>query len=192
MKNKSETRKRCWGITDDDPLMAEYHDNEWGKPLHDDQRLFEALVLDGAQAGLSWRTILNKRENYRVAFDGFVVEKVAKYNDKKVQELMNNEGIVRNLLKIKSAIKNAQVFMEIQKEFGTFDAYIWGFTDGKTIDNKRKSGDSMLATSPLSDKISKDLKKRGMNFVGSTIIYAMIQAIGIVDDHEEGCFRGWR
>jgi len=191
MKNKTKDEKRCWGITSEDPLMADYHDNEWGKPVHDDRHLFEVLILDGAQAGLSWRTILNKRDNYREAFDNFDVQKVAKYDDKKVQELMDNAGIVRNLLKIRSATRNAKVFIDIQKEFGSFDKYIWGFTNGKIIDNKRKTGDPMLATSPLSDEISKDLKKRGMNFVGSTIIYAIIQTIGIVDDHDEGCYRAW-
>jgi len=191
MKNKTKDEKRCWGITSEDPLMADYHDNEWGKPVHDDRHLFEVLILDGAQAGLSWRTILNKRDNYREAFDNFDVQKVAKYDDKKVQELMDNAGIVRNLLKIRSATRNAKVFIDIQKEFGSFDNYIWGFTSGKTIDNKRKTGDLMLATSPLSDEISKDLKKRGMNFVGSTIIYAIIQTIGMVDDHDEGCYRAW-
>ena len=191
MESKTDGVKRCWGITGEDPLMADYHDNEWGKPVHDDRHLFEVLILDGAQAGLSWRTILNKRDNYREAFDNFDVQKVAKYDDKKVQELMDNAGIVRNLLKIRSATRNAKVFIDIQKEFGSFDNYIWGFTSGKTIDNKRKTGDLMLATSPLSDEISKDLKKRGMNFVGSTIIYAIIQTIGMVDDHDEGCYRAW-
>jgi len=169
--------------------MASYHDLEWGVPQHDDNRLFEVLVLDGAQAGLSWRTILNKRENYRNAFDGFNVKKVASYDDKKVKELLQNEGIVRNKLKIASAIRNANVFIEIQKEFGSFDNYIWAFVDNKPIQNKRKSLSEVTATTPLSDKISKDLKKRGMNFVGSTIIYAIMQTIGMVNDHTIKCFR---
>jgi len=189
MKDK---KKRCWGITGDDLLMSKYHDDEWGKPVHDDRHLFEALVLDGAQAGLSWRTILNKRENYRKAFNNFDVRKVAKYDAKKIKELMGNKGIVRNLLKIKSAVRNAEAFMGIQREFGSFDKYIWGFVNGKTVVNKRKNKSEVPAKTALSDKISKDLKKRGMSFVGSTIIYAMIQAVGIVDDHEVGCYRSWK
>ena len=187
----SDGKIRCWGITAEDKLMADYHDNEWGKPVHDDRHLFEVFVLDGAQAGLSWRTILNKRENYRKAFDNFNIKKVAKYDEEKVTELMNNEGIVRNRLKIESAIKNAKVFLEIQKEFGSFDKYIWSFTKGKIINNKRKTDSPMPVTSSLSDEIIKDLKKRGMSFVGSTIVYAIIQAIGIVNDHEEGCYKTW-
>ncbi len=180
--------KRCpW--PQNDQLMTNYHDKEWGVPVHDDNHLFEVLCLDGAQAGLSWRTILHKRENYRKAFDGFDVRKVALYGDKKVDELLGNAGIVRNRLKIRSAIRNANVFVEIQKEFGTFDSYLWGFTKGKTIDGKRVSMQSVPATTTLSDTISKDLKKRGMNFVGSTIIYAVLQSMGIVNDHRTDCFR---
>jgi len=181
--------ERCWGLEASDTLMMEYHDNEWGIPVHDDNHLFEVLVLDGAQAGLSWRTILNKRENYRKAFDKFDVKKVAKYDSKKIKELLQNAGIVRNKLKINSAIRNAKVFIEIQKEFGSFDAYIWGFVDGKPIKNARKSLSDVPSTTKLSDKISKDLKERGMNFVGSTIIYAIIQSIGMVNDHHVDCFR---
>lgn len=183
------TKKRCWGIVEDDSLMARYHDEEWGNPVHDDRHLFEVVILDGAQAGLSWSTILSKRENYRKAFDNFEVDKVAAYDEDKVAELLVNEGIVRNRLKIASAIKNAKVFIEIQNEFGSFDAYIWGFVDGQTIMNKRKNMADVPATTKLSDEISKDLKRRGMNFVGSTIVYAIIQTIGLVNDHEVGCFR---
>ncbi len=172
-----------------DALMTEYHDKEWGVPVHDDRHLFEVLILDGAQAGLSWRTILNKRENYRKAFDNFDVKKVAKYDAKKVRKLLQDEGIVRNKLKIASAVRNAKVFMEIQKEFGSFDAYIWGFVNGKPIKNKWKSVSDLPAKTELSDTISKDLKNRGMNFVGSTIIYAVMQTIGMVNDHEIECFR---
>ncbi len=181
--------KRCWGSNGSDTLMAEYHDKEWGVPVHDDRRLFEVLILDGAQAGLSWRTILNKRENYREAFDNFDVKKVAKYDAKKMQELLQDEGIVRNKLKIASAVRNAKVFMEIQKEFGSFDAYIWGFVNGKPIKNKWKRLSDLPARTELSDTISKNLKRHGMNFVGSTIIYAIMQGIGMVNDHEMGCFR---
>lgn len=189
--DKTESKNRCWGIDDSDKLMADYHDYEWGKPVHDDQHLFEILILDGAQAGLSWRTILNKRENYRQAFDNFDVNKVASYNEEKIQELMNNAGIVRNLLKIKSATRNAKIFIQIQKEFGSFDNYLWGFTDGKTIKNNWTKQSEVPATSPLSDKISKDLKKRGMNFVGSTIIYSIMQTTGIVDDHLVDCYKAF-
>jgi len=184
-------KKRCWGISDDDQLMAEYHDNEWGKPVHDDRHLFEIFILDGAQAGLSWSTILNKRENYRKAFDNFNVKKVASYNDKKIKELMNNAGIVRNKLKIASAIRNAKVFIEIQKEFGSFDKYIWGFVNGKPVVNKWKKTADIPSTAPLSDEISKDLKKRGMNFVGSTIVYAIMQGMGLVNDHGADCHKSW-
>lgn len=184
-----ETKQRCAWPENSTDLMLAYHDNEWGVPVHDDQRHFEVLVLDGAQAGLSWNTILNKRENYRKAFDNFDVNKVAAYGNKKVRELLDNPGIVRNRLKIASAVRNAKVFIEIQKEFGSYDTYIWSFVDGKTIDNKYKNMSDIPATSELSDTISKDLKKRGMNFVGSTIIYAVMQSIGLVNDHELGCFR---
>lgn len=182
---------RCWGIKDGDLLYTKYHDDEWGKPIYDDQKLFESLILDGAQAGLSWRTILSKRDNYRKAFDNFNVGKVALYDEEKIESLMTSEGIIRNKLKIKSAINNAKVFISIQKEFGSFSNYIWGFTDFKIIKNNWKRGEKIPATSPLSDDISRDLKKRGMSFVGSTIIYAMIQAIGIVDDHYVDCYKAW-
>lgn len=179
--------KRCAWVTKDE-IYKKYHDEEWGKPLHDDQKLFEFLVLEGAQAGLSWLTVLKKRENYRKAFDGFNPEKVAKYDEDKVNGLLSNEGIIRNKLKIKSAIRNAKVFLEIQKEFGSFDKYIWGFVNGKPIQNKFKYIQDVPAQTGLSDEISKDLKKRGMNFVGSTIIYAFMQATGMVNDHTSDCF----
>lgn len=186
----TEKKKRCWNLSpDDDSLMAQYHDNDWGQPIHDDKKLFEILILDGAQAGLSWSTILNKRENYRKAFNNFDVVKVSKYTPKKVERLMQNAGIVRNRLKINSAIKNAKVFIEIQKEFGSFDAYFWKFSGNKTIKNSWKKHSNIPSTTPLSDEISKDLKKRGMSFVGSTIIYAIMQTVGMVNDHRVGCFR---
>lgn len=189
VKKKKEIKRCTWGVSGGDELMIEYHDKEWGVPVHEDRHLFEVLVLDGAQAGLSWRTILNKRENYRKAFDNFDVKKVSKYNSKKAQELMQNKGIVRNKLKIASAVRNAKVFMDIQKEFGSFDTYIWGFINGKPIKNKFKKISDLPAKTELSDEISKDLKNRGMNFVGSTIIYAIMQTIGIVNDHQTDCFR---
>jgi len=189
VKKKKEIKRCTWGVSGGDELMIEYHDKEWGVPVHEDRHLFEVLVLDGAQAGLSWRTILNKRENYRKAFDNFDVKKVSKYNSKKAQELMQNKGIVRNKLKIAYAVRNAKVFMDIQKEFGSFDTYIWGFINGKPIKNKFKKISDLPAKTELSDEISKDLKNRGMNFVGSTIIYAIMQTIGIVNDHQTDCFR---
>jgi len=180
--------KRC-GWTGDNDLMTKYHDEEWGVPLHDDQKLFEFLILDGAQAGLSWETILKKRENYRKAFDNFNAEKIAKYNQKKVEKLLSNPGIVRNRLKVASAIQNAKAFIDVQKEFGTFDNYIWQFSGGKTIVNKFCAWKDIPANTPESDAMSKDLKKRGFNFVGSTICYAFMQAAGMVNDHEVSCFR---
>jgi DNA-3-methyladenine glycosylase I len=169
--------------------MAAYHDNEWGVPLHDDRRLFEFLILEGAQAGLSWETILRKRDAYREAFDHFDPKKVAAYDRKRLAKLMTNAGIVRNKMKIESAIKNAKIFLDIQREFGSFDAYLWRFVNGKSIDGKRKAGSAAVATSSESDALSKDLKKRGMNFVGSTIMYAFMQAVGMVNDHTSDCFR---
>ena len=170
------------------PLYIAYHDQEWGKPLHDDTRLFEMLILEGAQAGLNWLTILKKRENYRRAFDNFNVAKVARYGTAKFDSLMADAGIVRNRLKIKSALNNAQAFIRVAKEFGTFDRYIWQFVAGKPIVNRVRSLDQIPATTPLSDTISRDLKKRGFSFVGSTIIYAYMQAIGLVDDHLDTCW----
>jgi DNA-3-methyladenine glycosylase I len=169
-------------------LYQQYHDTEWGMPEHDDRKLFEMLILEGAQAGLSWITVLKKRENYRKAFDNFEVEKIAQYDEKKVQSLLQNKGIIRNKLKIKSAIQNARIFLKIQKEFGSFDKYIWKFVDFKPIKNSFSDTSEIPASTPLSDAISKDLKKRGMNFVGSTIIYAYLQAIGVVNDHTTDCF----
>ena len=179
--------KRCgWAKNE---LAIQYHDTEWGVPLHDDRGLFEFLILEGAQAGLSWDTILRKRENYRKAFDGFDVEKVARYSEKRIEKLLQNEGIIRNRLKVTSAVSNAEAFLNVQKEFGSFDKYIWDFIDGKPIVNKWKQIGRVPATSPVSDEISKDMKKRGFNFVGSTIIYAHMQATGMVNDHLTSCFR---
>jgi DNA-3-methyladenine glycosylase I len=179
--------KRCTWPTND--LSIRYHDEEWGKPLHDDRGLFEFLILEGAQAGLSWDTILRKRENYRKAFDGFDVNKVARYTDKKVEKLLQDEGIIRNRLKIASAISNARAFLAVQNEFGSFDKYIWSFVDGRPIKNRLKESSQVPAKTEVSDAISKDLKKRGFNFVGSTIMYAFMQATGMVNDHLVSCFR---
>ncbi|HEY1802631.1 MAG TPA: DNA-3-methyladenine glycosylase I [Terriglobales bacterium] len=170
-------------------LSIRYHDEEWGTPVHDNRTLFEFLILEGAQAGLSWDTILKKRENYRAAFDNFDPARVARYDRKKVQSLLKNEGIVRNKLKIHSAIRNAKAFLEVQKEFGSFDRYIWSFTGGKPIVNTRRAHKHIPASVPESDAMSKDLKKRGFNFVGTTICYAFMQATGMVNDHLMSCFR---
>jgi DNA-3-methyladenine glycosylase I len=170
-------------------LNIPYHDTEWGLPLHDDRALFEFLVLEGAQAGLSWDTVLRKRDNYRAAFDNFDPVRVAAYGDKKVAELLQNEGIIRNRLKIASAIANAKAFLKVQEEFGSFDKYIWGFVGGRPLDNGLKSSSEVPAKTEVSDAISKDLKKRGFNFVGSTIMYAFMQATGMVNDHLKSCFR---
>lgn len=181
-------RTRCgWAGTD--PLYVAYHDTEWGIPVHDDRYLFEMLTLEGAQAGLSWITILKKRENYRKAFDGFHPARIVRYDAKKVRTLLANEGIVRNRLKIASTISNAAAFLEIQKEFGSFDSYIWQFVGGKPQLNHRKSLRDIPARTEVSDAMSKDLKKRGFRFVGSTICYAFMQAVGMVNDHTSGCFR---
>ena len=176
---------RChWAKSD---LAIAYHDREWGVPRHDDRGLFEFLVLEGAQAGLSWETILRKRENYRRAFDKFDPKRVAKYDQTKIAKLLANEGIIRNRLKIGSAVQNARAFLALQEEFGSFDAYIWQFVKGKPLSRKR--GQPVLAKTPLSDFVSRDLKKRGFNFVGSTICYSFMQAVGIVNDHDANCFR---
>lgn len=169
-------------------LYKEYHDREWGKPVHDDRRLFEMLILEGMQAGLSWLTILNKRVAFREAFDQFDYQKIALYDETKIDALMQNANIVRNRLKIKSAIINAQQFIRTQEEYGSFDAFIWSYVDNKPIHNHFKSEAEVPAATPLSDKISKDLKKRGFKFVGSTIVYAYMQAIGIVNDHVKRCY----
>lgn len=172
-----------------DPLMLAYHDEEWGTPLHDDRLLFEFLILEGAQAGLSWRTILNKRENYRRAFDRFDAKKIARYDARKKKQLLADAGIVRNRLKIDSTIDNARAFLEVQDEFGSFDGYIWKFVDGKPIRNEWRALKQIPASTKVSDAMSKDLKKRGFRFVGSTICYAFMQATGMVNDHMVDCFR---
>lgn len=180
-------KNRCaWCLSSD--LYKEYHDSEWGKPVYDDATIFEFLILETFQAGLSWITILNKRENFRLAFDDFDYKKIAHYSEIKQEELLQNVGIIRNKLKVKSAVTNAIVFMEIQKEFGSFSKYIWGFVDGKPIENKPKTLKDVPATSAISDALSKDLKKRGFKFVGSTVMYAYMQATGMVNDHVEDCW----
>jgi DNA-3-methyladenine glycosylase I len=178
---------RCTWPTNE--LAIRYHDEEWGVPLHDDRRLFEFLILEGAQAGLSWDTILRKRENYRSAFDRFDPKKVAGYGDEKVAELLANEGIIRNRLKIASAISNAKSFLKVQDEFGSFDSYIWQFVGGRPVVNSVNGHGDIPAKTTVSDGISKDLRERGFNFVGSTIIYAFMQATGMVNDHLTSCFR---
>ena len=179
---------RCgWSTTD--PLYVRYHDEEWGVPLHDDRKLFEMLILEGAQAGLSWITILKKRQNYRKAFDRFDARKIAKYDARKRRQLLANAGIVRNRLKIEATISNAKAFLAVRKEFGSFDAYIWQFVGGAQIQNHWKSLKEIPPKTEESDLMSKDLKKRGFRFVGSTICYAFMQAVGIVNDHVDTCFR---
>lgn len=180
--------KRCdWAGTD--PLYVKYHDEEWGVPLHDDRRLFEMLCLEGAQAGLSWITILRKRQNYRKAFDRFDPRKVSKYDRRKIESLLKNEGIVRNRLKVEGTVKNAKAFIAVVDEFGSFDRYIWSFTGGKPIVNRRRAMKEVPATTPEADAMSKDLKKRGFTFVGPTICYAFMQACGMVNDHLVSCHR---
>lgn len=178
---------RCAWATN--PLAIAYHDEEWGVPLHDDRGLFEFLILEGAQAGLSWDTILRKRENYRKAFAAFDPEKVARFNARSVERLMQDAGIVRNRAKIESAVDNARAFLAVREERGSFDAYLWSMVDGKPVVNCPRTRNDIPATSPLSDALSKDLRKRGFRFVGSTICYAFLQAVGVVDDHLTGCFR---
>lgn len=184
---KTDTKIRCAWCGQDE-LYMKYHDEEWGKPVYDDRMLFEFLILETFQAGLSWITILRKRENFRKAFDKFDYKKVAKYNEDKRAELMQDAGIIRNGAKIKAAVSNAQAFMDVQKEFGSFSDYIWGFTGGKPIEGNRKTMKDIPATTPLSDEISKDLKKRGFKFVGSTVVYAHMQATGMVNDHVADCW----
>lgn len=179
---------RCEWVAGGNALYYDYHDKEWGVAVHDDQMLFEFLTLEGAQAGLSWATILNKREGYRKAFDHFDIEKVAKYNEKKIAKLLENPEIVRNKLKVNSTVLNAQKIIEMQKEFGSFNAYIWQFTNGKTLQNKRKTLQGVPASTPESDAMSKDMKKRGFKFIGTTICYAFMQATGMVNDHTIDCF----
>lgn len=179
---------RCeWCLKDD--LYREYHDKEWGVPVHDDQKLFEFLILEGAQAGLSWHTVLRKRSSYQEAFDGFNAQLVAYYGEDKISELLLNSGIIRNRLKIESTVKNAKSFLMIQEKFGSFDRYIWDFVDGETIQNQFTTLKELPAETEISGKISKDMKKRGFSFVGSTIIYAHMQATGMVNDHLTSCFR---
>ncbi|HYV24949.1 MAG TPA: DNA-3-methyladenine glycosylase I [Pyrinomonadaceae bacterium] len=180
-----KSKHRChWAKTE---LSIAYHDQEWGSPIHDDRTLFEFLILEGAQAGLSWETILRKRDHYRRAFDNFDPHKVAKYQARKTQKLMSDEGIIRNRLKIASAVQNARAFLAIQKEFGSFDAYVWRFVRGRP--RQRKRGAPVLPKTSESDELSRDLKKRGFNFVGSTICYSFMQAVGMVNDHDLECFR---
>jgi DNA-3-methyladenine glycosylase I len=184
----SKDKTRCgWCLKDD--LYMRYHDEEWGVPVHDDRKLFEFLILEGAQAGLSWHTILKRRENYRKAFDGFNPEKVARYSQKKIDSLLQDEGIIRNRLKIYSTVSNARAFLKVQEEFGSFSKYQWQFTGGKPLKNKRTVLKELPARTEESDAFSKDLKKRGFGFVGSTIIYAHMQAVGMVNDHLTSCFR---
>lgn len=181
-------KKRCqWGTTN--PLLLEYHDTEWGVPVYDDRKIFEFFVLDTFQAGLSWLTILKKRKNFKAAFDNFDYVKISRYDDEKINELLNDEGIIRNRLKINATINNAQRFLDVQKEFGSFDKYIWSFVGGKPIIYQRQSMKDLPVTTSESDSMSKDLKKRGFKFVGSTTCYAFMQAAGMVNDHETGCFR---
>lgn len=184
IKSKSEIRRCHWARTE---LSIAYHDREWGVPQHDDRILFEFLILEGAQAGLSWETILRKRENYRAAFNNFDPRKVANYGGRKIEELLGDAGIIRNRLKINSAVGNAKAFLEIQKEFGSFDEFVWRFVDGKTI--KRKRGAPAQAHTLQSDALSRELLERGFKFVGSTICYSLMQAVGMVSDHEPSCFR---
>ncbi|MCS5528043.1 MAG: DNA-3-methyladenine glycosylase I [Nitrosopumilus sp.] len=180
-------KKRCAWVKDD--LNIIYHDEEWGVPQHNDKKLFEFLILEGAQAGLSWSTILNRRDGYRTAFSNFDVDLVSKYTQNHVKQLMQNNAIIRNQLKINSAINNAKKFIEIQKEFGSFDNYLWGFVDHKPIKNKFKKYSDLPACTKISEKLSQDLKKHGFSFVGPTICYALMQAVGMVNDHTVDCFR---
>jgi DNA-3-methyladenine glycosylase I len=184
-ESKPKPIERChWAKTD---LSIAYHDHEWGVPVHDDRVLFEFLILEGAQAGLSWETILRKRENYRRAFDRFEAARIARYDQKRIARLLSDEGIIRNRLKVAAAIQNAKAFLQVQKEFGSFDKYVWSFVQGKPL--RRDRGASLPATTPDSDKLSRDLRARGFKFVGSTICYSFMQAVGMVNDHDPKCFR---
>ena len=182
-------KKRCAWAESGNELYIQYHDREWGVPVHEDRKQFEFLILEGAQAGLSWSTVLNKREGYRKAFANFDPVKVARFSEKKIETLIQNPSIIRNRLKITSAVSNARAFLDIQKEYGTFDTYIWAFVGGKPLQNRWKTMAEVPATSPESDALSKDLKQRGLKFVGSTILYAHLQAAGLVNDHLVSCFR---
>jgi DNA-3-methyladenine glycosylase I len=184
----ADERTRC-GWAANDPLMVAYHDEEWGVPLHDDRRLFEFLVLEGFQAGLSWRTILHKRDNFRAAFDGFEAERVARYGKRKLDQLLGNPGIVRNRLKVQGSVTNARAFLETQDEFGSFDSFIWQFVGGTPKRNRRRTLKDVPSRTRESDRMSKDLKQRGFTFVGTTICYAFMQATGMVNDHRVTCFR---
>lgn len=188
-KRSNSALKRCAWVAPDNPLMIRYHDEEWGVPVHDDRKHFEFLVLEAAQAGLSWSIVLNKREGYRRAFSDFDPAKVARYSEKRIQKLLLDDGIIRNRLKIESAVRNAKAFLALQKEFGTFDGYCWGFVGGRPRQNHRRTLRDIPATSPESDALSRDLKARGFSFVGSTVIYAHMQAVGMVNDHLSDCFR---
>ena len=188
MEIGKDGKKRCFGNKPEQQFYADYHDAEWGIPVYDDRMLFEMLILEGAQAGLSWETVLRKREGYRRAYQGFDVQKIAKMPDAELEALRTDESIIRNRLKIYAARKNAHVFIQIQEEYGTFSEYLWTYVEGKPIINYWQSFDEVPAKTVISDAISKDLKKRGMSFVGSTIIYAYMQAVGIVDDHIKGCW----
>jgi DNA-3-methyladenine glycosylase I len=179
--------KRCEWVDMDNPLYVEYHDKEWGRPVHDDRLLFEMLILEGAQAGLSWSTVLSKRAHYKKVFDNFDVKKVSKYSEQQIQELLQDAGIIRNKLKVRSTVKNALVFLEIKKEFGSFDNYLWNWVNNKQIQNTCKTMQDLPVKTDISDALSKDLKKRGMSFVGSTIMYAFMQAVGMVNDHFLDC-----
>jgi len=183
-----DKKKRCFWAQNGDGPYTRYHDEEWGRPSHDDRHLFEMVILEGAQAGLSWSTILNKREGYRRAFAKFDPRKVARFDARKRTALLRDEGIVRNRLKIESTVTNAQAFLRVQQEFGSFDAYMWAFVDGKPLLNRPAGRGSVPARTELSDRISKDLKKRGFRFVGTTIVYAFLQAVGVVNDHSRECF----
>jgi DNA-3-methyladenine glycosylase I len=183
-----KSQNRCdWAGSD--PLYTAYHDDEWGVPVHDDQKLFEMLILEGAQAGLSWITILRKREAYRKAFDGFDAARVARYSERRIERLLLNPGIVRNRLKIRGTVQNAHAFLAVQKEFGSFDSFVWSFVDGKPKQNHRRSLKDIPAKTDESDRLSNELKRRGFTFVGSTICYAFMQAVGMVNDHLHSCFR---
>ena len=189
LKGKSRRQKRCAWVERGNDLYIKYHDTEWGVPVHDDRKQFEFLILEGAQAGLSWSIVLNKREAYRKAFANFYPVKVARFSEEKIEALLRNPGIIRNRLKITAAVKNARAFQAVQREFGSFDTYIWRFVGGKPIQNRWNTMADIPATSPESDALSKDLKKRGFKFVGSTIMYAHMQAVGMVNDHVVSCFR---
>lgn len=187
MKNKNCTARCAW-VTDD-PIYIHYHDHEWGVPIYDDQQLFEFLILEGAQAGLNWLTILKRREQYRIAFDHFDAEKIAQYDDKKYQAILTDSGVIRNRLKIQSTITNAQAYLKIKNEYNSFSDYVWGFVNHEPIINKWQQHKDIPTTTEISDALSKDLKKRGFKFVGSTICYAYMQAVGMVNDHLTTCFR---